>query len=1025
MSLNITENITATWHKESFDRFLWERLPQLLADTLPLAGYNVEPVDRYTCHIKITLPAPTGGLDMTEIIYDDIPLPDEDGVFLIEGKPRVVVPLAANENLDTAPIACVGEQLYQYIEERCGTMPQEVALTGETIHAWLPLDAWIQAFFASHSQLLDTGNWLAKQQHLRRIFIKECEKVIAPGQFGRTCPFETPEGPNIGRYLVIAVGATIRDGKLIIVDERPEASLGLGAAMIPFLEYDEPGKLLMGTNMLRQWMVPPDPEPAYVQSGNEPVVADFWCGRNLLTAFVSWGRNTFENGIIISESCARRLSYPHPVEPGDKLSNRHGVKGEVSCILPDDEMPHLADGTPVELVYSFISLHRRLYFGQLREAVLGRIVHTTGIPAIVPPFHAPDAGLLKRQLQEAGLPQDGMEMLTSGRDSVQLQQPSTVGPVYWGRLYHTAASKIRATTSGSSGQKQVEQGYVALRNASAYENILEQFNTCSAERPDAATLAARVASGPVAQATAPAPQFAELMRRLAVAGIRAVLTDGKLTFSFAPPEGSVLKLAQPLAHPWLRERMLSEVGVVADIPQYRTLVEANTRMERILSSHAPESLAQKARTNLETRLYEFFEALLTPSQLLFYSIVLFSGRAVLVPGADLGIDQVGIGNDIAWELFGPLVVRELGDEEEVRIRGERATEILDTIMARSWIIIYRSPALTPTAFLAFHPVRYADKVIRLHPLTCAWLNVDFDGDQAAVFLPVTQAAQREAGERLSVAGHLQRDSGLLRSLLPGNEAMWGLASLSLTAQGRKEIAELLEIQGGLPDGLLTKTSLLDIMNDILRQQGVRQTLTILEQLARRGFAVTKASGASMNPFIGESVQHPAEPRTNDFRQWMEYAEVLAERIASRTDFTSADIGPQLLAIKSEAIGSMRLLAMLIGSRGAVMNGHGEYVLVRHGVSEGLTPEEMYALVPGTREALARLAFEWEQTGKTGQTGKIASERSERKGFSVLLRAMRSDAPGVVFANAAASGEVDELRDMDSRLFVGLATTEKM
>lgn len=1018
MSLNITENITATWHKESFDHFLWERLPQLLADTLPLAGYSVEPVDASRCRIKITLPAPTGGLNMTEITYDDIPVPDEEGVFTIEGQPRVVVPLAEHENLDTASIACVGEQLYQYIEERCGTMPQEVVLTEETAYSWLPLHTWIQAFFAARAQLLDTGNWLAKHQHLRRIFIKDRENVIAPGQFGRTCPFETPEGPNIGRYLVIAVGATIRDGKLIIVDERPEASLGLGASMIPFLEYDEPGKLLMGTNMLRQWMVPPDPEPAYVQTGNEPNAADFWCGRNLLTAFVSWGADTFENGIIISESCAKQLGYPDPVEPGDKLSNRHGIKGLVSRILPDDEMPHLADGTPVELVFNFISLHRRLNFGQIREAIQGRIMHITGIPAIVPPFSAPGAEALKEQLQAAGLPQDGMEMLTSGRNGVKLSQPSTVGWVYWGRLYHTAASKIRATVGSTGGQKLDERGYVALRNASAFENILEQFNTCAAERPDADTLAARLASGPVTQDLLPAPQFSELARRLAVAGIRTVLAAEKLTFSFAVPEGQTLKLAQPVAHPWIRERTLTEVGVFEDIPQYKALAEANTRMERMLSSAAPESLMRKARANLETRLYEFFAELLTPSQLLFHSIVLFSGRAVLVPGADLRIDQVGIGEDMAWALFGPLVLRELADTEEVHIRSERATEMLDAIMARSWIIVYRSPALAPTAFLAFHPVRYADKVIRLHPLTCTLLNVDFDGDQAAVFLPVTEAAQREAGERLSVAGHLQRDPALLRSLLPTNEAMWGLAYLSLSPQGRKELVELLEIHHELPDRLLTGTMMLDIMSGMLRDQGVQRTLTILEQLMRRGFAVAKATGASMNPFIGESVQRPPEPHTEDFRQWIEYTEMLEERIASRTDFTGADIGPQLLAIKSEAIGSMHLLMALAGSRGIVPNLFERPELIRHGFSQGLTAREMFALVPSTREALARLALEWEQTGYP--TG----ERTDFKGFSVLLRAMHSGSPGIVFAHAAATSEVDALTDIDSRLFVGVSVADE-
>ena len=69
---------------------------------------------------------------------------------------------------------------------------------------------------------------------------------------GRVCPFETPEGPNIGRAFTIAVGAEIRDRRLVVVDERPEASLGLSASMLPFLEHNDPNRLLMAANMLRQ-----------------------------------------------------------------------------------------------------------------------------------------------------------------------------------------------------------------------------------------------------------------------------------------------------------------------------------------------------------------------------------------------------------------------------------------------------------------------------------------------------------------------------------------------------------------------------------------------------------------------------------------------------------------------------------------------------------------------------------------------------------------------------------------------------
>src|SRR5207302_6452426 len=113
--------------------------------------------------------------------------------------------------------------------------------------AWLPLDAWAREFltpvegdFGAHistTQWLDQTNWLAIHTHQRRLVVREPRRLFGPGQLGRTCPFEVPEGPNMGRIFTIAVGATICDRRLIVRDARPAATLGLSASMIPFLEH--------------------------------------------------------------------------------------------------------------------------------------------------------------------------------------------------------------------------------------------------------------------------------------------------------------------------------------------------------------------------------------------------------------------------------------------------------------------------------------------------------------------------------------------------------------------------------------------------------------------------------------------------------------------------------------------------------------------------------------------------------------------------------------------------------------------
>ncbi|MFQ5616766.1 MAG: hypothetical protein ACE5GO_09970, partial [Anaerolineales bacterium] len=623
------------------------------------------------------------------------------------------------------------------------------------------------------------------------MFLPNRQRLITPGHVGRACPFETPEGPNIARVLRLAVGAAIRDGAIVIANDRPEAGLGMTASMIPLLEHNDPNRLLMGANMMGQWIVPPDPEPALVQTGNEPNAPDFWCGRNLLTAFVSWGADTFEDGIVLSESAAARLNYPHPLEPGDKISNRHGTKGVVTRILPDDEMPHLPDGTPVELVYSFMGVPGRMNFGQVREALWGRIARSEGVPVIAPPFRAPGEDELRQRMARAGLPENGMETLALGASGEPLARPSLAGWVYWGKTVHLARRKIRGGTDAPAHlarqrglQRQTELEYRALSDAGAFETVLETFNTRAAGRENV-----RNAAGTLQQAPPPTPRFAALQRRLSAAGIRVMLEDDYLTFVFAPPEGETLPLARPVPHPWLWERELTEVGVFDDLPEYAPLAEANARLARMLDSHAPTSLIESAHAQLDARVRDFFDALLTPADVRFDARVRFSGRTVIAPGPDLRLDQVGLAEDLAWTFFGPLVTRELGDETTVQNRAPEAAQALDEIMARSWVLVHRAPALTPTAILAFHPVRIPGRVVRIHPLVCPWLNADFDGDQVAVFLPLTPAGQREAGERLSVAGHLARDPELIRSLLPAKDVIWGLASLSLTPEGRTEIEQ--------------------------------------------------------------------------------------------------------------------------------------------------------------------------------------------------------------------------------------------
>lgn len=1018
---------SAPWHTQSFDRFVHERLPALLGERLPLVDVHVEPIDTYTFALQATFAAQDATLQTR---YEGLPRPDADGVFLIDGREYVVIPIAADDQLNTTAVRCVGEQLYEMIAAQLGALPHGLPLTEELLRAWLPLDSWLREFFAGYQegrampQSLDDGNWLARHEHLRRVFLAQRSAVFNASQLGRVCPFETPEGSNIGRYAHVALGATIRDGRLISADDRPVLALGLAASTIPFLEHDDPFRLLMGTNMLRQWMTPPRywaqpaagearllpaaasdaPEPALVQTGLEPEAARFWAGRNLLTAFIAWGEETFEDALILSESGARRLGYPKPVEPGDKLSNRHGTKGVVSRILPDAAMPQLPDGTPVELVFHSLGLISRMNFGQVREALMSRIARAEGRPAIVPPFAAPGDAELRERMAAVGIADDGLQQLS--RAGEPLERRSLVGWVYWGRLFHQAGDKLIAFTDGADGLAVGEAEYAALREAGAFETIREHFNTAAVQPDRAEHLRDKLAAGPLTQTDAPSPQLAALMGRLRVAGIAAERDGAELRFRFAERSAAALQLAAPVPHPWLRERMITQIDS-ADA----ALIQANERLARMLAGNAPASLAERASAELANRVREVLDGQLAPEHLRFASRVCFTGRAVLAPGADLRYDQVGIPDMLAWALFGPLLTRELGGAAENR--DAAAADALDALMARAWVLVHRPAVLSPTTFVAYHPVRIPERVVRVHPSAAALLEADFDGDQAAIMLPLTEAAQREAGALLSVAAQLGRNPQLAAVLYPRIEALWGLAALSLTREGRAEIDALAGLAVATPSGFVDKWALTEALRTIVERDGAERALETLERLRRRGFEIATASGLSLSPFFGSALPALPAPPDDDAHAWSGYGVERTEQLVALRDFLDADLGPWLLAARSGARGNLLQMITHLGPRGIVDGVDNRPSAIRHGFREGLEPEELFALAAAMRKSLAALNQTLVAAAETPPSAQSTS------GSHVLARARRSAHPGIVFARAAAAGEADPLTDPDSRLFAGL------
>ncbi len=1025
---------TIPWHRASFDEFLHRRLPELLTRRLGVTSCRAEAAGENACRIVL------GGRSLEgdfEVEYDGLPAPDEEGVFRLADSPEpdggtrlppprtlpgrepdpscgvelVVLPVADRDDLAEARIDCLGDRLSTFIESRLGEVPGHTPLDGSLLQTLTPLRDWFHAFLASCAERLDDTNWLSRASHLRRLLVPDRQEVFTPGHFGRTCPFETPEGPNIGRVLTISRGAEIRGRRLVIVDTDPAEGLGLSGACVPFLEHDDGNRVLMGANMMRQWLAPAEREPAFVRTGLEPTAADFWCGRNLLTALVSWDGDAFDDAVLVSLSGARKLACPEPLEAGDKLSNRHGIKGVVSRVVPDDEMPRLPDGTPVELIFSFSGIPSRWVMGLVREAALGHASRQRGEPAVVPPFEAPSDDELRDLLRGSGLRADGMTTLTL--DGTPLRRPATAGWVYWGCTLHRARPKLRAAVHPRDrGQRLGVMEVRALAEAGAPAVIRELTNTCSSQRGDAGSLAERASVGPVEPASTPSPAFSALAAGLAQAGIRAEAGPRGVAFRLEPHRGPALSLAAGVPHPWLPGETLSQVCAAEGAAGYTEVAGANARLARLLKDGAPEPLAAAALDGLTAAVSTLYNGLAAAPRLGGDANVLFSGRAVIVPGSDLPADRLGLPEEMAWSLFGPLAARELGHPEAVRQRSTEAEAALAAAMEAHWVILNHAPSVSPTAMLAFRPLPVPGHAIRLCPLACGLLDVDFDGDQAAVFLPLTGAAQRQTRERLSIAAHLARDPDLVEDLLPPMDALFGLACLSRSAAGRKAIAQAAGREPNLEGGLLTREAAGRLLRGVLTDQGEQAALDVAAELMRLGFETARTEAGSVGPFIGSTLELPVPPRADDAPQWQACTEEAQAIVAAFRDYDDDDLGAAALLCHSGARATVHQLTTLLGPGGLVRDVEGRVLGVARSWREGLTAREVLARVVGARRGLFRVLSEFGSLGEDQQG-------SGTEGFGVLARARRVERPGIVFARAALRGEVDPLEDEHSRLLVGL------
>jgi len=133
---------------------------------------------------------------------------------------------------------------------------------------------------------------------------------------------------------------------------------------------------------------------------------------------------------------------------GDKMAGRHGNKGVIARILPEEDMPHLPDGTPVEIVLNPLGVPSRMNVGQILETHLGWAAHALGLYFATPVFDGATEMEIKNWLDRAGLPKGGKTQLFDGMTGDKFEQDTTVGYIYMLKLSHLVDDKIHARSIG-------------------------------------------------------------------------------------------------------------------------------------------------------------------------------------------------------------------------------------------------------------------------------------------------------------------------------------------------------------------------------------------------------------------------------------------------------------------------------------------------------------------------------------------------------------------------------------------------
>ena len=331
--------------------------------------------------------------------------------------------------INQKPVVTTGEKVKEgdLIADGPSTDKGEMALGRNVLIAFTTWEGY------NYEDAVLISERLVKEDVYTSIHIEEydCEcrdTKLGPEEITRDIPNISDDGlKDLDENGIIRIGAEVRPGDILVGKVTPKGETELTAEeRLLRAIFGEKAREVRDTSLR-------------VPHGESGTIVD---------VKVFTRENSDELGPGVNQVIRCYIAQKRKISVGDKMSGRHGNKGVISRILPEEDMPFLPDGTPVDIVLNPLGVPSRMNLGQVLEVHLGMAAKALGWKVATPVFDCAADTEIEDLLEEAGLSRDGKTVVYDGRTGQPFDHPITVGVMYMLKLHHLVDDKIHARSTG-------------------------------------------------------------------------------------------------------------------------------------------------------------------------------------------------------------------------------------------------------------------------------------------------------------------------------------------------------------------------------------------------------------------------------------------------------------------------------------------------------------------------------------------------------------------------------------------------